>query len=93
MLFTLIIFTGIVILAPESLPITVIVVDNCVVVVPNNVLIVVPDNVNEVTIKSALAYKSAKFRFYGISAHAAAQPDQACHAIDLPGGGPDPCRA
>ena len=47
-LFTLIIFTGIVILAPESLPTTVIVVDNWVVEVPNKVLIVVPDNVNEV---------------------------------------------
>ena len=35
-----------------------------------------PSNKNEVTMKSALAYKSAKFRFYGISAHAAAQPEQ-----------------
>jgi len=29
-----------------------------------------------------LAYKSAKFRFYGISAHAAAQPDQGRSALD-----------
>jgi aminobenzoyl-glutamate utilization protein B len=41
-----------------------------------------PDNVNEVTMKSALAYKSAKFRFYGISAHAAAAPDQGRSALD-----------
>lgn len=41
-----------------------------------------PDNTNEVTMKSALAYKSAKFRFYGISAHAAAQPDQGRSALD-----------
>ena len=41
-----------------------------------------PDNMNEVTMKSALAYKSAKFRFYGISAHAAAQPDQGRSALD-----------
>jgi len=41
-------FTGIVILAPESLPITVIVVDNWVAEVPNKVLTVVPVNVNEV---------------------------------------------
>ena len=41
-----------------------------------------PDNKNEVTMKSALAYKSAKFRFYGISAHAAAQPDQGRSALD-----------
>jgi len=48
MLFTLIMFTGIVILAPESLPITVIVVDNWDVVVPNKVFTVVPVKVNEV---------------------------------------------
>jgi len=41
-----------------------------------------PSNKNEVTMKSALAYKSAKFRFYGISAHAAAQPDQGRSALD-----------
>jgi hypothetical protein len=41
-------FKGIVILAPLSLPITVIVVANDVKVEPNNVLIVVPVNVNEV---------------------------------------------
>ena len=41
-----------------------------------------PGNKNEVTMKSALAYKSAKFRFYGISAHAAAQPEQGRSALD-----------
>jgi hypothetical protein len=41
---------GIVILAPLSLPITVIVVDNWVKLDPNNVLIVVPVIVNEVPI-------------------------------------------
>ena len=41
-----------------------------------------PSNKNEVTMKSALAYKSAKFRFYGISAHAAAQPEQGRSALD-----------
>ena len=46
MLFTLIMFTGMEIRAPESLPITVIVVDNWLFEVPNNVLIVVPVNVN-----------------------------------------------
>jgi hypothetical protein len=43
-------FKGIVILAPLSLPITVIVVDNVVNEVPNNVFTVVPVNVNEVPI-------------------------------------------
>ena len=41
-----------------------------------------PGNKNEVTMKSALAYKSAKYRFYGISAHAAAQPEQGRSALD-----------
>jgi aminobenzoyl-glutamate utilization protein B len=41
-----------------------------------------PSNKNEVTMKSALAYKSAKFRFYGISAHAAAQPELGRSALD-----------
>jgi len=41
-----------------------------------------PGNKNEVTMKSALAYKSAKFRFYGISAHASAQPEQGRSALD-----------
>jgi aminobenzoyl-glutamate utilization protein B len=41
-----------------------------------------PSNKNEVTMKSALAYKSAKFRFYGVSAHAAAAPDQGRSALD-----------
>ena len=41
-----------------------------------------PSNKNEVTMKSALAYKSAKFRFYGISAHAAASPELGRSALD-----------
>lgn len=41
-----------------------------------------PDNVNEVTMTSALANKSAKFRFRGISAHAAANPDRGRSALD-----------
>lgn len=41
-----------------------------------------PGNKNEVTMKSALAYKSAKFRFYGVSAHAAASPEQGRSALD-----------
>ena len=41
-----------------------------------------PDDVNGVTTTSALANKSAKFKFYGISAHAAAQPDQGRSALD-----------
>ena len=41
-----------------------------------------PGNVNEVTLRSALANKSAKFRFYGISAHAAASPEQGRSALD-----------
>jgi aminobenzoyl-glutamate utilization protein B len=41
-----------------------------------------PDDVNAVTTTSALANKSAKFKFYGISAHAAAAPDQGRSALD-----------
>ena len=41
-----------------------------------------PDDVNGVTTTSALANKSAKFKFYGISADAAAQPEQGRSALD-----------
>ncbi len=41
-----------------------------------------PNDVNSVTTTSALANKSAKFKFYGISAHAAAQPEQGRSALD-----------
>jgi len=41
-----------------------------------------PGNKNEVTMKSALAYKSAKFRFYGVSAHAAGSPELGRSALD-----------
>ena len=41
-----------------------------------------PDDVNAVTTTSALANKSAKFKFYGVSAHAAAAPDQGRSALD-----------
>ena len=41
-----------------------------------------PGNANEVTMTSALANKSAKFRFYGVSAHAAASPEQGRSALD-----------
>jgi aminobenzoyl-glutamate utilization protein B len=41
-----------------------------------------PDDVNAVTTTSALANKSAKFKFYGISAHAAAQPEQGRSSLD-----------
>jgi len=41
-----------------------------------------PDDANAVTTTSALANKSAKFKFYGISAHAAAQPEQGRSALD-----------
>ena len=37
---------------------------------------------NEVTMTSALANKSAKFRFYGISAHAAMSPEQGRSSLD-----------
>jgi len=41
-----------------------------------------PGDRNEVTMSSALANKSAKFRFYGVSAHAAMAPDQGRSALD-----------
>ncbi len=41
-----------------------------------------PGNENAVTMTSALANKSAKFRFHGISAHAAASPDRGRSALD-----------
>jgi aminobenzoyl-glutamate utilization protein B len=41
-----------------------------------------PGDDNSVTITSALANKSAKFRFHGISAHAAASPERGRSALD-----------
>ena len=41
-----------------------------------------PDNHNAVTYTSALAIKTAKFRFYGISAHASSAPDKGRSALD-----------
>ncbi len=41
-----------------------------------------PADANKVTITSALANKSAKFRFHGISAHAAAAPEKGRSALD-----------
>lgn len=41
-----------------------------------------PGNSNNVTLTSALANKSAKFRFHGLSAHAAASPDKGRSALD-----------
>jgi aminobenzoyl-glutamate utilization protein B len=41
-----------------------------------------PDSENEVTMTSALANKSAKFRFRGLSAHAAMAPDKGRSALD-----------
>jgi aminobenzoyl-glutamate utilization protein B len=41
-----------------------------------------PGSSNGVTTTSALANKSAKFRFYGISAHASAAPDKGRSALD-----------
>ncbi|HET9055567.1 MAG TPA: M20 family metallopeptidase [Chitinophagaceae bacterium] len=41
-----------------------------------------PGAENGVTMTSALANKSAKFRFYGISAHAAASPDKGRSSLD-----------
>jgi len=41
-----------------------------------------PDNRNEVTMTSALANISAKFRFYGLSAHASASPERGRSALD-----------
>ena len=41
-----------------------------------------PDEHNTVTYTSSLAIKTAKFRFYGTSAHAAAAPDNGRSALD-----------
>ncbi len=41
-----------------------------------------PDDANAVTTTSALANKSAKFKFYGISAHAAGAPEQGRSSLD-----------
>ena len=41
-----------------------------------------PGNSNAVTMMSALANSSAKFRFYGLSAHAAASPENGRSALD-----------
>jgi aminobenzoyl-glutamate utilization protein B len=41
-----------------------------------------PGNSNAVTMTSALANKSAKFRFYGVSAHAAGAPERGRSALD-----------
>lgn len=41
-----------------------------------------PGDRNEVIMSSALANKSAKFRFYGVSAHAAAAPEKGRSALD-----------
>ncbi|RTL58292.1 MAG: amidohydrolase [Sphingobacteriales bacterium] len=41
-----------------------------------------PGNDNGITMTSALANKSAKFRFYGLSAHAAASPEKGRSALD-----------
>lgn len=51
----------------------------------NNVDVVIhwhPGNDNEVTMTSALANSSAKFRFRGLSAHAAAAPERGRSALD-----------
>ncbi len=51
----------------------------------NNVDVVLhwhPSDQNLVTYTSALAYRSAKFRFYGIAAHAAAAPEKGRSALD-----------
>ena len=41
-----------------------------------------PGNSNSVNISGALANKSAKFRFYGLSAHASASPEKGRSALD-----------
>jgi aminobenzoyl-glutamate utilization protein B len=41
-----------------------------------------PGDANSVTLTSALANKSAKFRFHGLAAHAAAAPDKGRSALD-----------
>ncbi len=51
----------------------------------NDVDIVVhwhPGNQNEITMTSALANTSAKFRFHGLSAHASASPERGRSALD-----------
>ena len=51
----------------------------------NNVDVVLhwhPADNNAVTMTSSLANKSAKFRFYGLSAHAAASPERGRSALD-----------
>jgi aminobenzoyl-glutamate utilization protein B len=51
----------------------------------NNVDVVIhwhPGNDNEITMTSALANSSAKFRFHGLSAHAAAAPERGRSALD-----------
>ncbi|MDB3863066.1 amidohydrolase [Flavobacteriaceae bacterium] len=40
------------------------------------------DNKNAASVRPALANKSAKFRFYGVSAHAAAAPEKGRSALD-----------
>jgi aminobenzoyl-glutamate utilization protein B len=41
-----------------------------------------PDDINAVALNSALANKSAKFRFYGLSSHAAMAPERGRSALD-----------
>ena len=41
-----------------------------------------PDDKNSITYTSALANRSAKFRFYGIASHASASPEQGRSALD-----------
>ena len=41
-----------------------------------------PDSENKITMTKALANTSAKFRFYGISAHASSAPERARSALD-----------
>jgi len=41
-----------------------------------------PDDANQVEAKSSLANRSAKFRFHGVSAHAAGAPEKARSALD-----------
>jgi aminobenzoyl-glutamate utilization protein B len=41
-----------------------------------------PGDVNEITMTSALANKSAKFRFHGIAAHASMSPEKGRSALD-----------
>lgn len=41
-----------------------------------------PGDANSITMKSALANKSAKFRFHGLSSHASASPEKGRSALD-----------